>query len=102
MAMRRSDMDRAIGIIAIVLGVLVLFSRLSVGWLVYVAGVVLLVFGILILVKAVRGTPTTGVVFVVLGALLFTGLLGVSRVLGDIVDIVVGVGLIIVGVMKLR
>jgi hypothetical protein len=100
-ATRTTNMDKAIGITAIVLGILVLVGQLTFTWLVPFLGAILLIVGILALMDVVKTSRLVAVVFIVVGVLLLINLLGIPEFLARVLDIVVGVVLIVVGVMRL-
>jgi hypothetical protein len=95
--------DQVLGIVLIVLGVVVLAGWLS-GVLVTVAAIALIIVGILILLGKVRGSQLAGILCLVFGVLLlFPVIPGLGTVLGALerlVFIVIGVILLVYGILK--
>lgn len=96
--------DQIVGIILIVLGALMLFGGLS-DVLLMVVAIALIVVGILILMRRLKGPAWLGVTCLVIGILALLPNYGpvekaVEGVLG-IVVVVVAVILIVIGIMKL-
>lgn len=93
-----------LAVILVVLGAIILLGKLSIGFLLPYAGIALIVVGVLILLKAIPGTLLVGVVVLVLGILLQGHWLalpkGTGALLGTI-DLVVGIVLVVLGVLKL-
>ncbi len=100
--MAAKDLDLAIAIALILLGALVLLGRFGIGALLPVLGIALIVFGILILVDVLTGTRTTAIIVIVLGLLLYLDILDVPREITQVIDIIIGVVLIVLGVMQLQ
>lgn len=94
--------DLVLGIIAIVLGVLAIIGHFGFGDMVDLLGIVLIVVGILILARVLRGTTTSAVLFIVLGAVLLLGFLPIPPILATILRIVVGVLLILWGIRLVK
>lgn len=95
------DLDTIIGLAMIVIGALVFLGEFSVGWILPVAGVVLIVLGVLMLLNVISGGTLTGIVVLVLGLLLYGGIVGVPAAITQILNTVVGVVLIVLGVLQL-
>lgn len=94
----------AIGISLIVLGALMLLGRFGVGDILPFLGIVLIVAGILLLIKVVPGGLLVGVVLLVLGLLLQFNWVDLPKGFGqvlDLVNLVAGIILIVLGALKL-
>jgi hypothetical protein len=96
--------DQIVGIILIVLGALMLFGGLS-GLLLTIVAIGLVVVGILILMRHLKGPAWLGVTCLVIGILAILPNYGpVERAVHDVLGIVVviiAVLLIVLGIMKL-
>lgn len=102
MATARTDPSTILGVIAIVLGILILIGWFGFGDLVPILGVVLVVAAILILLGVIAGSRLAAILFLVLGILLLTGFLPGLGVIGRVIDIVVAIVLIIYGIMLVK
>lgn len=98
-----------VGIAFIVVGVLLLLGRFSLGWLLDVMGFALIVLGVLILVNVLPGGMPLGLLALILGILLLANILEFPRELReplgrfmDLLNLVAGVILIVVGALRLR
>lgn len=100
--MAAKDLDLAIAIALILLGALVLLGRFGISALLPVLGIALIVFGVLILLDILTGTRTTAIIVIVLGLLLYLDILDVPREITQVIDIIIGVVLIVLGVMQLQ
>lgn len=98
---KTASVDKAIGITAIIVGVLVLVGELTFEWIVPLVGAIMVVIGILMLVDVLRGSTVVGMVFILVGVLLMVNLLGLPDIVGRVIDLIVGVALIVMGVLKL-
>lgn len=100
--MAAKGLDLAIAIALIVLGLLVLLGELGVGGLIPIMGIVLIVLGILMLINVVPGGTLFGVLSLVLGILLYGDIVGLPDVVTQAINLIVGVVLLVMGVLKLR
>lgn len=96
-----ADLDTAVGIALIVLGALVLLGELGVGFLLPILGIVLVVLGVLMLLDVVSGGTLVGILTLVVGLLLYLDFLGVPGAVTQAINIIVGVVLLVLGVLKL-
>lgn len=97
-----SKSSTIIGIIAIILGVLILVGGIGFGDIVNFLGIALIIAGILILVNVLTGSTLAGVLFLILGVLLVLGFLPGLGAFSMVLEIIIGVVLIIYGIMQLR
>lgn len=88
-----------IGIIAIVLGILVLLGGIGLGDIANFLGILLIIGGVLILVGVLTGSTAAGVIFLVLGILLVVGFLPIPGPLAIVLRIAVGIALLIYGIL---
>lgn len=100
--MAAKGLDLAIAIALIVLGLLVLLGELGVGGLIPIMGILLIVLGILMLINVVPGGTLFGVLTIVLGILLYGDFIGLPGVVTQAINLIVGVVLLVMGVLKLR
>lgn len=94
-----------LGIVLIALGALILLGFLDIPFLTEILAVAAIVVGILILMGKMAGSSTLAVIVIILGALLlFSNPIGsaISQVVGTILDIIIGVALIILGILRLK
>lgn len=102
--MGRSLLDLVIGIGLIVVGVLILVGRFGIEAILPYLGIVLIVVGVLILLGTLAAGKLIGIVSLVVGILLVTGFLNLPREMQqymDIVNLVAGIVLVILGIQKL-
>ncbi|HUR63592.1 MAG TPA: hypothetical protein VM241_03835 [Candidatus Thermoplasmatota archaeon] len=92
--------NQVTGIVLIVLGILALAGWLS-SLIILAAGVILLVYGIVVLLGKARSSHLVGILCVVAGALLILGYFPLLGTLVHALTVVIGVVLIVVGVLKL-
>lgn len=98
-----ANTNLVLGIVLVVLGILVLtgnFPFLSA--IIYLAGIALIVVGILMLLKKMAGGTVLGVAAIVAGALLVipAQFLG-GGVIANVLHITIGVVLLVFGILKL-
>lgn len=96
--------NQILGILLVVIGVILLFDRGTVSYLAPALGVVLLIVGILMLMGNLRGATWVAVTCIVLGVLIILPGVGVRTLATDVLQvvvIVVGVLLIIIGALKI-
>lgn len=100
----RVDLDTITGIAMIVLGALVFLGEFTafVGFLLEALGVVLIILGLLMLLDVVSGGVAIGIVTLVAGLLLYGDLIGVPNAITQVMNVVVGIVLIVLGVLQLR
>lgn len=103
--MARSDLNAAVGVAFVVVGILVLVGRFPILELsLTVAAVVLLVLGVLVLAKRLPGTPLLGGGLVAIGVLFLLPLGNLPAFLSPLFEaagLVVGVLLIVFGILRL-
>jgi hypothetical protein len=92
--------NQTTGIILIVLGALALGGWLS-HFIILAAGIILLVYGIIVLMGKARSSHLVGILCVVAGALLVLGYFPLLGALVGALTTVVGIVLIVVGILKL-
>lgn len=102
--MARSQNDTILGIVLIVLGALILLGFLDIPFLTEIAAIIAIVVGVLMLMGKFRGATWIAVTLIILGILLLaSNPLGrvLSGIVGTILDILIGVVLLILGILKL-
>ena len=102
--MTRNTLDLVVGITMIVLGALMVLGYWSLGQLLPFAGIVLIVLGIIILLGKLPGGILLGIVALVAGILLVGNSIDLTpevRNVMDIVNLIVGIVLIVLGAMRL-
>lgn len=92
--------NQVTGIVLIVLGALALAGWFS-SLVVLAAGVILLVYGILVMMRKAHSSQLVGIVCIVAGALLILGYFPFVGSLVHLLTTVVGIVLIVVGILKL-
>ncbi len=98
-----NTMNLVVGIVMIVLGVLMCIGELGIQALLPYAGIVLIVLGILILLHTLPGSMLLGVVALIAGILLAVGFFELPSGVREymwIVNLVVGIVLIVLGIMR--
>lgn len=88
------------GIVFIVIGVIALAGWLN-SLIILVAGVALLVYGILILLGKARGTQLVGILCIIAGIILLLGYVPFLSAIVKIATLVIGIILIVLGILKL-
>jgi uncharacterized membrane protein HdeD (DUF308 family) len=103
-----NTMNLVLGIALIVVGALLLIGQFSLGELLPFMGIVLLVAGILMLLGTIPGGKLIGIVLTVLGILLLANFIDFPDAISDamravmgIINLVAGIILVILGIMKL-
>lgn len=99
--MTKHGFGLAMGIVATILGLLILLGEFTVAWLVPVLGIALVVIGVLMLTDVIGGGTPLGVIALVGGVLLMIPLFDVPMWLARGIDVIVGVLLIIFGVVTI-
>lgn len=90
-----------IGSALLVIGALILIGEFSLREVVPFIGIVLIVAGILMLLRAMPGGLIVGIAVLVLGILLQVNHIDIPHVDWGIVNLVVGIVLVVMGVLKL-
>lgn len=99
-----SNLNTAVGVTLIVVGLLVLVGRFSLSPVFFLAGLILLVLGILVLAKKLPGSNWLGIGLLLVGLLLLWPGFKVPSALQavfDALEIVIGIVLIVFGVLRL-
>lgn len=104
----RDPVKTAIAIAFIVVGVLLIIGEFALESLLPFAGVVLIVFGVLVALKKVPGGPLIAAAAIAVGAILAFGFLDLPRGVHDaldpvlrLVNILAGAFLLVIGAMQL-
>ncbi|MCA1811640.1 MAG: hypothetical protein LC623_06475 [Halobacteriales archaeon] len=92
--------NQVTGIVLIVLGALALAGWLNAA-VILVAGIFLLVYGIVVLLGKARSSQLIGILCIVAGAILLLGKLPFLAGIIDVLMTIIGVLLIVVGILKL-
>lgn len=100
--MAAKGMDLALAITLIVIGILILVGSIGLGGLASIMGIVLIVLGVLMLIDVLPGGTLWGVITLVIGLLLQFGWLPGLGLAVEILEIIAGVVLLVMGVLKLK
>lgn len=95
------DLDTILGIVMIVLGVLVYLGEFAVGWVLPVLGVILVLMGILMLLGVLGGGLLIGLLTLGAGLALYLGYLDLPSVVTRSLNIVIGIGLVVLGILQM-
>lgn len=101
--MAAKGLDLALAIALIVIGILVILPGwLGLGGIASIMGIVLIVLGILMLVDVLPGGTLWGVITLVIGLILQFGWLDFPSVAIRTLEIIAGIVLLVMGVLKLK
>lgn len=99
---KASTMDLVVGVILIIVGVLFLMGEVGIPFLPQILAIVALVVGILMLMGKMRGPQWLGIALVVVAVLVLATpwLDFLAGTVASVINIVVGIVLIVIGVLK--